>query len=108
MNLPCPLGFADQFGEKRDEIGAAMTLCRLAFHLTCLHVQRGVERRPLGVQAVEGGLIVMSLIPSKRLDRIFPVIPPLCLLLAAQISGRYAALRRPQGSGDIGASYSRL
>jgi hypothetical protein len=35
-----------------------------------------------------GGLIVMSLIPSKRVDRIFPVIPPLCLLLAAQIGGR--------------------
>jgi 4-amino-4-deoxy-L-arabinose transferase-like glycosyltransferase len=32
-----------------------------------------------------GGLLVMSLIPSKRVDRIFPVIPPLCLLLAAQI-----------------------
>ncbi|MGH8099791.1 MAG: ArnT family glycosyltransferase, partial [Chthoniobacterales bacterium] len=25
-----------------------------------------------------GGLIVMSLIPSKRVDRIFPVIPPFC------------------------------
>jgi 4-amino-4-deoxy-L-arabinose transferase-like glycosyltransferase len=35
-----------------------------------------------------GGLIVMSLIPSKRVDRIFPVIPPLCLLLAAQIAVR--------------------
>jgi hypothetical protein len=34
-----------------------------------------------------GGLVVMSLIPSKRVDRIFPVIPPLCLLLAAQIGG---------------------
>jgi 4-amino-4-deoxy-L-arabinose transferase-like glycosyltransferase len=32
-----------------------------------------------------GGLIVMSLIPSKRIDRIFPIVPPLCLLLAAQI-----------------------
>jgi 4-amino-4-deoxy-L-arabinose transferase-like glycosyltransferase len=32
-----------------------------------------------------GGLIVMSLIPSKRVDRIFPMVPPLCLLLAAQI-----------------------
>ena len=41
-----------------------------------------------------GGLIVMSLIPSKRVDRIFPVIPPLCLLLAAQI-GRVDTLRRP-------------
>jgi hypothetical protein len=45
-----------------------------------------------------GGLIVMSLIPSKRVDRIFPIIPPLCLLLAAQISGRNAVLRRPVGT----------
>jgi 4-amino-4-deoxy-L-arabinose transferase-like glycosyltransferase len=35
---------------------------------------------------VVGGLVVMSLIPSKRVDRIFPIIPPLCLLVAAQIS----------------------
>src|SRR5438477_8238217 len=35
-----------------------------------------------------GGLIVMSLVPSKRVDRIFPVIPPLCLLLAAQVGRR--------------------
>jgi len=40
----------------------------------------------------------MSLIPSKRVDRIFPVIPPLCLLLAAQISGRDAALRYAVGA----------
>jgi hypothetical protein len=33
-----------------------------------------------------GGLLVMSLIPSKRVDRIFPVVPPLCLLLAAGVS----------------------
>jgi 4-amino-4-deoxy-L-arabinose transferase-like glycosyltransferase len=39
---------------------------------------------------VLGGLIVMSLIPSKRIDRIFPVIPPLCLLLAAQIGSRWS------------------
>ncbi len=32
-----------------------------------------------------GGLVVMSLIPSKRVDRIFPIVPPLCLLLAAQV-----------------------
>ncbi len=36
-----------------------------------------------------GGLMVMSLIPSKRVDRIFPVIPPLCLLLAAQVRPRF-------------------
>jgi len=33
-----------------------------------------------------GGLIAMSLVPSKRVDRVFPVIPPLCLLLAAQVA----------------------
>jgi hypothetical protein len=36
-----------------------------------------------------GGLVLMSLIPSKRVDRIFPVIPPLCLLLAVQIGSRW-------------------
>jgi 4-amino-4-deoxy-L-arabinose transferase-like glycosyltransferase len=41
-----------------------------------------------------GGLIVMSLVPSKRVDRIFPVIPPLCLLLAAQVSRGFSSLRR--------------
>jgi 4-amino-4-deoxy-L-arabinose transferase-like glycosyltransferase len=45
-----------------------------------------------------GGLIVMSLIPSKRVDRIFPLLPPLCLLLAAQVSGSDAALRHPVGA----------
>ena len=44
-----------------------------------------------------GGLIVMSLILSKRVDRIFPIIPPLCLLLAAQIGG-VGALRPPGAS----------
>lgn len=28
-----------------------------------------------------GGLLLMTFVPSKRLDRIFPVIPPLCLLV---------------------------
>ena len=34
-----------------------------------------------------GGLVVMSIVPSKRIDRIFPIVPPLCLLLAG-IVGR--------------------
>jgi 4-amino-4-deoxy-L-arabinose transferase and related glycosyltransferases of PMT family len=38
-----------------------------------------------------GGLVAMSLIPSKRVDRIFPVLPPLCLLLAAQVGNRYVS-----------------
>ena len=32
-----------------------------------------------------GGLLVMSFVPSKRIDRIFPIVPALCLLLAAMI-----------------------
>ena len=30
-----------------------------------------------------GGLLFMSLVPSKRVDRIFPAVPPLCLVLTA-------------------------
>jgi 4-amino-4-deoxy-L-arabinose transferase-like glycosyltransferase len=41
-----------------------------------------------------GGLLVMSLIPSKRVDRIFPIVPPLCLLIAAQFSPQSASIRR--------------
>ena len=33
-----------------------------------------------------GGLLLMSIIPSKRVDRIFPIVPPLCLLLGAQVA----------------------
>jgi 4-amino-4-deoxy-L-arabinose transferase-like glycosyltransferase len=53
-----------------------------------------------------GGLIVMTLIPSKRVDRIFPVIPPLCLLLAAQVGGGDAALGR-QAESDRPAGAAR-
>ena len=43
-----------------------------------------------------GGLVVMSLVPSKRVDRIFPIVPPLCLLLAAQLASlqKMETLRR--------------
>ena len=30
------------------------------------------------------GLVIMSIVPSKRLDRIYPLIAPMCLLVAAQ------------------------
>lgn len=44
-----------------------------------------------------GGLVLMSIIPSKRVDRIFPVVPPLCLLVAAQsarfLSGEQASAK---------------
>ena len=38
-----------------------------------------------------GGLLCMTLVPSKRTDRIFPALPPLCLVLTALL----AAARRP-------------
>ncbi len=40
-----------------------------------------------------GGLLVMSLIPSKRVDRVFPLVPPFCLLLAAQFAGMRERMR---------------
>lgn len=41
-----------------------------------------------------GGLLVMSFVPSKRIDRIFPIVPPFCLLLAAVIG-------RLRGNGKL-------
>ncbi|HEX5177170.1 MAG TPA: hypothetical protein VFV83_09090 [Chthoniobacteraceae bacterium] len=32
-----------------------------------------------------GGLVLMSIVPSKRFDRILPVVPPFCLLLVAAL-----------------------
>ncbi len=58
-----------------------------------------------------GGLVVMSLIPSKRVDRIFPVIPPLCLLLAVQVAKCAACshgfVNRPSASVDSGLTGHR-
>jgi hypothetical protein len=58
-----------------------------------------------------GGLILMSLIPSKRVDRIFPIIPPLCLLLAAQIAGilacSHGSASRSSTSDDVGLTGHR-
>lgn len=44
-----------------------------------------------------GGLLFMSLVPSKRVDRIFPIIPPLCLLLAA-LTERWLRQPTPRNS----------
>jgi len=58
-----------------------------------------------------GGLILMSLIPSKRVDRIFPIIPLLCLLLAAQIARLGAcsqgSVSRSSTSDDLGLTGHR-
>lgn len=56
-----------------------------------------------------GGLIFMSVVPSKRVDRIFPVIPPLCLLLGA-LATRWLVVRssiaqRKWMAGSIAAAF---
>lgn len=46
-------------------------------------VRRGLRDRPPLLWLVlwsMGGLLLMTFIPAKRVDRIFPVLPPLCLL----------------------------
>ena len=48
-----------------------------------------------------GGLILMSLIPSKRVDRIYPVIPPLCLLLGACLHGRVEAFGQRKSTAAL-------
>lgn len=46
-----------------------------------------------------GGLIFMECVPSKRFDRILPVVPPMCLLLAAMAKElpRYRIGKEPIG-----------
>jgi 4-amino-4-deoxy-L-arabinose transferase-like glycosyltransferase len=59
---------------------------------------------------VFGGLLVMSLVPSKRVDRIFPIVPPLCLLLAAQIARSvcsHGSVSRPSMSSAFGSTDHR-
>jgi len=84
--LSLAIGFADLYSRKRPA-GAGSAFREMSpevFWLLCWSL---------------GGLIVMSLIPSKRVDRIFPVIPPLCLLLAAQIGTVGAPRRFPKAFG---------
>lgn len=64
---------------------APWSLLLVAF-LSVKRVRRAMREDPVLLWLVcwsVGGLLVMSLVPSKRFDRIFPVVPPLCLLLAA-------------------------
>ncbi len=56
-----------------------------------------------------GGLVLMSLVPSKRVDRVFPVIPPLCLAIPYLIKiwsegGRRREWLRPVINGALAIS----
>ncbi len=54
-----------------------------------------------------GGLLCLSLVPSKRLDRVFPVVPPLCLLLpgllVAALSAEWGRRWRPVAQAAVAA-----
>lgn len=65
------------------------SLLALALPILSKNVRRVFREKPeilwLACWAL-GGLLLMTIVPSKRVDRIFPVIPPLCLLLVGMIS----------------------
>jgi 4-amino-4-deoxy-L-arabinose transferase-like glycosyltransferase len=61
---------------------APWSLLLVAFAIAFPKVRRGMSPHVLWlVLWAMGGLLLMTFVPSKRLDRIFPVLPPLCLLL---------------------------
>lgn len=65
------------------------SLLLVAIPIASANARRAIRERPevlwLACWAV-GGLLCMTFIPSKRVDRIFPVIPPFCLLLVALVA----------------------
>jgi len=73
---------------------AAVGLRSRNWRLYCVFREMSLETLWLLCWSI-GGLVVMSVIPSKRVDRIFPVIPPLCLLLAAQVAPRNSCSHGP-------------
>jgi 4-amino-4-deoxy-L-arabinose transferase-like glycosyltransferase len=86
---------------------APWSVLMILIALAALHAQKWQMRSMLKEMSPDifwlvcwsfGGLVVMTLIPSKRVDRIFPIIPPLCLLLAAQVRAGHAALERQSDS----------
>jgi 4-amino-4-deoxy-L-arabinose transferase-like glycosyltransferase len=68
---------------------APWSLLALALPIVSGNVRRKIKSDPgtlwLACWAL-GGLLCMTFVPSKRVDRIFPVIPPLCLLLVSMVS----------------------
>jgi 4-amino-4-deoxy-L-arabinose transferase-like glycosyltransferase len=65
------------------------SLLLIAIPIASANARRAIRERPevlwLACWAA-GGLLCMTFIPSKRVDRIFPVIPPFCLLLVALVA----------------------
>jgi 4-amino-4-deoxy-L-arabinose transferase-like glycosyltransferase len=63
---------------------APWSLLLIALALCFPQTRRALRERPAVLWLVlwaAGGLLLMTFIPAKRVDRIFPVVPPFCLLL---------------------------
>ncbi|MGH8046972.1 MAG: ArnT family glycosyltransferase, partial [Chthoniobacterales bacterium] len=61
---------------------APWSVLLIALALCFPRVRRGMKPQVLWlVLWAMGGLLLMTLVPAKRVDRIFPVVPPLCLLV---------------------------
>ncbi|HEY5704568.1 MAG TPA: glycosyltransferase family 39 protein [Terrimicrobiaceae bacterium] len=68
---------------------APWSLLALALRAISGNVRRKIKSDPATLWLVcwaLGGLLCMTFVPSKRVDRIFPVIPPLCLVLVSMVS----------------------
>jgi len=62
---------------------APWSLLLIAFALVAVRTRERLSPETFWLVAWSlGGLLVMSFVPSKRIDRIFPIVPPFCLLLA--------------------------
>lgn len=65
------------------------SLFLIALPALSANVRRALRERPeilwLAAWGL-GGLLCMTFIPSKRVDRIYPIIPPLCLLVVAFVA----------------------
>jgi 4-amino-4-deoxy-L-arabinose transferase-like glycosyltransferase len=65
---------------------APWSLLLIAFAFVAVRIRERLSPETFWLIAWSlGGLLVMSFVPSKRIDRIFPIVPPLCLLLATII-----------------------
>jgi len=65
------------------------SLLAIALPLISQNVRTAIRRDPATLWLacwVVGGLLCMTFIPSKRVDRIFPLIPPFCLLVVAMVA----------------------
>ncbi len=65
------------------------SLLLIALPVASQNVRKAIRERPEVLWLVcwaLGGLLLMTFVPSKRVDRIYPVVPPLCLLLVSFVA----------------------